>query len=109
MKSMARSLVVIFVALIAVPSLAVTQTLTTAVQLLATTVLMMGGTGTPLADTTPNENKTYMESMLNGYFLQYDVRQAVYTPEEFSIRQPDRMTGRSMCRWPTASPNSTRS
>ena len=39
-------------ALIAVPALALTQTITTAVALLATTVLMMGGTGTPLAPGT---------------------------------------------------------
>lgn len=85
MKVMVRSLVVIFVALIAVPALAVTQTITTAVQLLAaTTVLMMGGTGTPLAPTTPAENQTYMSTMLNGFFVQPGyTRVAVHTPEEF--------------------------
>jgi PE-PPE domain len=84
MRVMARSLVVILVALIAVPALAVSVTMTTAVQLLAaTTVLMMGGTGTPLDPSTPAENKSYMETMLNGYFLQYADRQAVHTPEEF--------------------------
>ncbi len=85
MKVVARSLAVIFIAVIAVPALAVTQTLTTAVQLLATTVLMMGGTGTPLADTTPAENETYMSTMLNGFYADdavYD-RVAVHTPEEF--------------------------
>ncbi len=86
MKVIARSLVVIFVALIAVPALAVTQTITTAVQLLATTtVLMMGGTGTPLAPSTPAENETYMSTMLNGFFADDAVynRVAVHTPEEF--------------------------
>ena len=70
MKAISRFLVVMFVALIAVPALAVTQTITTAVQLLATTVLMMGGTGTPLADTTIAENQIYMSTMLNGLFVQ---------------------------------------
>jgi hypothetical protein len=37
MKSIARSLIVVLVALIAVPALVVTATITTAVQLLATT------------------------------------------------------------------------
>ncbi len=49
MKAIARSLVVIFVALIAVPALAVSVTITTAVQLLATTALIMGGTQHPLS------------------------------------------------------------
>ena len=48
MKAIARSLVVVFVALIAVPALAVSYTITTAVQLLATTALIMGGTQHPL-------------------------------------------------------------
>ena len=93
MKVIARSLVVIFVAVIAVPALAVTQTITTAVQLLATTVLMMGGTGTPLAPTTPVENQTYMDTMLNGFFVQDGyTRQAVHTPEEFWPSQLDHLT-----------------
>ena len=51
MKAIARSLVVIFVALIAVPVLAITQTVTTAVQLLAaTTALILGGTQHPLSN-----------------------------------------------------------
>ena len=84
MKAISRFLVVMFVALIAVPALAVTQTITAAVQLLATTVLMMGGTGTPLADTTDPENQIYMSTMLNGLFVKLDyTRIAVYTPEEF--------------------------
>ena len=55
MKSIARSLVVILVALIAVPALAVSVTLTTAVQLLATTALIMGGTQHPLSNPTGYE------------------------------------------------------
>lgn len=85
MKAIARSLVVIFVALIAVPVVAFTQTVSTAVALLATTVLMMGGTGTPLADPNAPETQSYMSTMLNGLYaddLLYD-RVAVYTPEEF--------------------------
>ncbi len=83
MKAISRFLVVIFVALIAVPALAVTQTITTAVQLLATTVLMMGGTGTPLAPSTPIENQIYMSTMLNGFFVPKGTLTAVETPEEF--------------------------
>ena len=44
MKSIARSLVIVLVALIAVPALVVSVTMTAAVQLLATTALIMGGT-----------------------------------------------------------------
>lgn len=51
MKSIARSLVVVLVALIAVPALVVSVTITTAVQLLATTALIMGGTQHPLSST----------------------------------------------------------
>jgi PE-PPE domain len=50
MKVLARSLVVVFVALIAVPALAVTYTMTSAVQLLAVTALIMGGTEHPLSN-----------------------------------------------------------
>ncbi len=49
MKAIARSLVVVLVALIAVPALAVSVTLMTAVQLLAVTGFYMGGTGNPLS------------------------------------------------------------
>src|SRR5262245_64147992 len=64
MKAIARSLVVIFVALIAVPALAVTQTVTTAVQLLATTVLVMGGTQHPLSPDVDSDE------FVNNYFNQ---------------------------------------
>ncbi len=63
MKSVARSLIVVLVALIAVPALAVSVTLTTAVQLLATTVLILGGTGHSLA---PGDDPTYVNQYL-GY------------------------------------------
>ena len=56
MKAIARSLVVILIALIAVPALAVSVTLTTAVQLLATTALIMGGTQHPLSLPTDTDD-----------------------------------------------------
>ncbi|MGH3678321.1 MAG: PE-PPE domain-containing protein, partial [Mycobacterium sp.] len=62
MKVLARSLVVIFVVLIAVPALAVTYTLTTTVQLLATTALIMGGTEHPLS--TPPDTIDFVEDYL---------------------------------------------
>lgn len=69
MKTIARSLVVIFVALIAVPALAVSVTLTTAVQLLATTALIMGGTQHPLS--VPPDSAQfvtgYMNQAVNNY------------------------------------------
>ena len=64
MKAIARSLVVILVALIAVPALVVSVTITTAVQLLATTVLIMGGTQHPLSFPTDSDD------FVNGYFNQ---------------------------------------
>lgn len=64
MKAVARSLVVILVALIAVPALAVSVTLTTAVQLLATTALIMGGTQHPLSPPTDSDD------FVNNYFVQ---------------------------------------
>lgn len=57
MKALARSLVVVMVALIAVPALVVTTAVTTAVQLLATTVLVLGGTGHSLA---PGDDPVYV-------------------------------------------------
>ena len=68
MKAIARSLVVILVALIAVPALAVSVTITTAVQLLATTALIMGGTQHPLS--TPPDPvfiNPYMGHAVNNY------------------------------------------
>ena len=64
MKAIARSLVVVLVALIAVPALAVSVTLMTAVQLLATTALIMGGTQHPLSFPTDSD------AFVNGYFGQ---------------------------------------
>ena len=71
MKAIARSLVVILIALIAVPALAVSVTLTTAVQLLATTALIMGGTQHPLSpsgDTDAFVNE-YFGQALNHYII----------------------------------------
>jgi len=64
MKAISRSLVMIFVALIAVPALAVTQTVTTAIQLLATTALILGGTQHPLGPPTDGAD------FVNNYFGQ---------------------------------------
>ena len=62
MKAIARSLVVIMVALIAVPALVVSVTLTAAVQLLAATVLVMGGTGHSLG---PEDDQAYVADYLD--------------------------------------------
>ncbi len=69
MKAIARSLVVILVALLAVPALVLSVTITTAVQLLATTALIMGGTQHPLSlPTDPNDFVTgYMNQAINNY------------------------------------------
>src|ERR1700755_3143208 len=68
MKAIARSLVVVLVALISVPALVVTATITTAVQLLATTVLVLGGTGHSLG---PTDDQGYVHDYLgwavNGF------------------------------------------
>src|ERR1700759_829779 len=64
MKAISRSLVMIFVALIAVPALAVTKTVTTALQLLATTALILGGTQHPLGPPTDGAD------FVNNYFGQ---------------------------------------
>ena len=91
MKAIARSLVVIFAALIAVPALAVTYTITTAVQLLAATALIMGGTQHPLS--TPPDDPTgfiapYMNQAVNNFIVPagagpVDNRVAVIYPAEF--------------------------
>jgi PE-PPE domain len=66
MKAMARSLVMILVALIAVPALAVTQTVTTGVQLLlaSSTALILGGTQHPLSPDVDSDQ------FVNNYFKQ---------------------------------------
>ncbi|OBA87502.1 hypothetical protein A5662_26005 [Mycobacteriaceae bacterium 1482268.1] len=64
MKAVARSLVVVLVALISVPALVVTTAITSAVQLLATTALIMGGTQHPLS--TPPDSVAFV----NNYFGQ---------------------------------------
>ena len=68
MKAISRSLVTIFVVLIAVPALAVTQTVTTAIQLLATTVLVLGGTGHSLG---PGDDPTYVNPYLGEVVNNY--------------------------------------
>ncbi|HEV7850203.1 MAG TPA: PE-PPE domain-containing protein [Mycobacterium sp.] len=62
MKSIARSLIVVLVALVAVPALVVTATITTAVQLLAVTGLYMGGTEHPLG---PPDSPGFVEEYMN--------------------------------------------
>ncbi len=71
MKAIARSLVVILVALIAVPALAVSYTLATAVQLLATTALIMGGTQHPLSFPTDPDDfvNLYMGQATDHYII----------------------------------------
>jgi hypothetical protein len=64
MKAIARSLVVVLVALIAVPALVVSTAITCAVQLLATTALIMGGTDHPLSPTGDTDD------FVNNYFAQ---------------------------------------
>ncbi len=70
MKAIARSLVVIMVALIAVPALVVTTAITSAVQLLAATALILGGTQHSLG---PNDDPTYVDNYLdwatNGFIV----------------------------------------
>jgi hypothetical protein len=64
MKAIARSLIVVLVALIAVPALVITTAITSAVQLLATTALIMGGTEHPLS------NPPDSDDFVNNYFSQ---------------------------------------
>jgi hypothetical protein len=68
MKSIARSLVIMLVALIAVPALVVSVTITAAVQLLATTALIMGGTQHSLgADDDQGYIPGYLNWAANGF------------------------------------------
>jgi hypothetical protein len=79
MKSIARSLIVVLVALVAVPALVVTATITTAVQLLATTALIMGGTEHPLSSTGDTDD------FVNNYFFQatdHFIRPGLNQPSE---------------------------
>jgi hypothetical protein len=92
MKAISRSLVMIFVALIAVPALAVTQTLTTAIQLLATTVLILGGTGHSLGPgDDPNYVNPYLGYAVNNYInpsgsnTQYNVYAVTYPAQFFPV------------------------
>jgi hypothetical protein len=69
MKSIARSLLIVLLALIAVPALVVSVTITATVQLLATTALIMGGTQHPLSpDVDSNDFVTgYMNQAINNF------------------------------------------
>jgi hypothetical protein len=62
MKAIARSLVVVLVALIAVPALVITTAITSAVQLLATTALILGGTQHSLG---LDDDQAYIPGYLN--------------------------------------------
>jgi PE-PPE domain len=71
MKAIARSLVVVLVALIAVPALVVSVTITATVQLLATTALIMGGTQHPLSPDVDSDSfvATYFDQAVNHYIV----------------------------------------
>jgi hypothetical protein len=93
MKSIARSLIVVLVALIAVPALVVTATITTAVQLLATTVLILGGTGHTLGTgDDPSYVNPYLGYAVNNYIdpgpantSNYTVYAVTYPAEFFPV------------------------
>src|SRR5829696_1436769 len=63
MKALARSLVVVLVALIAVPALVVSTAITSAVQLLAVTGFYMGGTQHPLS--IPPDTAQFITDYMN--------------------------------------------
>src|SRR5829696_4148435 len=63
MKAIARSLVVVLVALSAVPALVVSTVITSAVQLLAVTGFYMGGTQHPLS--SPPDDPGFIQSYMN--------------------------------------------
>src|SRR6478672_9200632 len=63
MKSIARSLVIMLVALIAVPALVVSVTITATVQLLAVTGFYMGGTQHPLS--TPPDTAQFVKDYMD--------------------------------------------
>ena len=83
MRGVVRSLGIVVLALLGAVALAVSSTMTTVVQLLATTALIMGGTGVP--DPPP----AYVTSMTDNYitpffgFVAPENRVPVHTPEEF--------------------------
>ena len=96
MRVIARSLGVAFIALLGAIGLAVAWTTTTAVQLLATTALIMGGTDHPLVG--PKDSPSFVTDYLdnavslyinpsadagNGTAGSVDNVVPVYTPEEF--------------------------
>jgi PE-PPE domain len=79
MKPIARSLVVVLVALIAVPALVVSVTITAAVQLLAVTGFYMGGTQHPLS--TPPDDPGFISSYMNLADQNYIIPGTQTTPE----------------------------
>ena len=96
MRVIARSLCVALVALFGTIGLALAWTTTTAIQLLATTALIMGGTDHPLIG--PKDSPTFVTDYLNKAVTLYidpsatagngtagsvEKVVAVYTPEEF--------------------------
>ena len=96
MRVIARSMCVAFIAFLGVVGLAVAWTTTTAVQLLATTALIMGGTDHPLIG--PKDSPSFVTDYLdkavtlyinpsatagNGTAGSVDKVVPVYTPEEF--------------------------
>ncbi len=99
MRSFVRLLIAVLVTLVGVVPLAVSYTLATAVQLLATTVFILGGTGHPLVvDGETLETpyaRDYGTTLLNNYIVPSGVVRedptdpddynlvAVYSPEEF--------------------------
>ena len=87
MKAIARSLVVVLVALIAVPALVVSVTITATVQLLATTALIMGGTQHPLS--IPPDTRefvaTYLGQAENNFIDPGDTRFPNIDPDPNSL------------------------
>ena len=83
MRGVVRSLGIVVLALLGAVALALSSTMTTVVQLLATTALIMGGTFVP--DPPP----AYVTSMTDNYitpffaFVAPENRVPVHTPEEF--------------------------
>jgi len=81
MRALAHSLGVVFLAVIGVVALGLATTMTTVAQLLATTALIMGGTGLPVPD------PPYISGMTDNYvtplFGAPDDSEGVNTPEEF--------------------------
>ncbi|GFG55627.1 PE-PPE domain-containing protein [Mycolicibacterium agri] len=82
MKAIARSLVVILVAVLTVPALVVSVAITSAVQLLAATALIMGGTQHPLSSTGDTDAfvNEYFGQALNHYIVHGTGQNGEITP-----------------------------